>query len=165
MWTVRFSSISSNWNNRYSFLFKSSHLILSHRWSNRTPRPSLTSLPSTGSPITMSTSLDAPLGFLTSNPISNAVSDAFRSFNNRRAQLGLSNPGTIENISKEVQREVSLSNYMHSGLRADLTKAISLSPLFQVSHQFALGEQMKPYAFAALYGVNNVRLFIYLSIH
>lgn len=106
----------------------------------------------------MSTSLDAPLGFLTSNPISNAVSDAFRSFNNRRAQLGLSNPGTIENISKEVQREVSLSNYMHSGLRADLTKAISLSPLFQVSHQFALGEQMKPYAFAALYGVNNAFL-------
>ncbi|KAK7749389.1 translocase of outer mitochondrial membrane [Diatrype stigma] len=108
----------------------------------------------------MSASFDAtpPLGFLTSNPISNAVADAFRSFSDRRSQLGLSNPGTIENIGKEVQREVSLSNYMHSGLRADLTKAVSLSPLFQVSHQFALGEQMKPYAFAALYGTNNVFL-------
>ncbi|RYO77988.1 hypothetical protein DL766_006962 [Monosporascus sp. MC13-8B] len=106
----------------------------------------------------MSSSFDAPLGFLTSNPISNAVADAFRSFSDRRAQLGLSNPGTIESLSKEVQREVSLTNYMHTGLRADLTKAVSLSPLFQVSHQFALGEQMKPYAFAGLYGTNNVFL-------
>ncbi|RYP77035.1 hypothetical protein DL771_001325 [Monosporascus sp. 5C6A] len=106
----------------------------------------------------MPSSLDAPLGFLTSNPISNTVADAFRSFSDRRAQLGLSNPGTIESISKEVQREVSLTNYMHTGLRADLTKAVSISPLFQVSHQFALGEQMKPYAFAGLYGTNNVFL-------
>ncbi|KAI1818173.1 mitochondrial import receptor subunit TOM40 [Poronia punctata] len=100
----------------------------------------------------------SPLGFLTSNPIANAVSNAYQSFSDRRAKLGLTNPGDLDSISKEVQREVSLTNYMHSGLRADLTKAVSLSPLFQVSHQFAMGEHMKPYAFAALYGSNQVFL-------
>ncbi|KAI0434524.1 mitochondrial import receptor subunit TOM40 [Xylaria sp. FL1042] len=100
----------------------------------------------------------SPLGFLTANPLANAVGDAYRSFSERRAKLALTNPGTVEAISKEVQREVSLTNYMHTGLRADLTKAVSLSPLFQVSHQFAMGEHMKPYAFAALLGTNNVFL-------
>ncbi|KAL7625662.1 translocase of outer mitochondrial membrane [Parahypoxylon ruwenzoriense] len=99
-----------------------------------------------------------PLGFLTTNPIANAVSDAYKSFSDRRAKLGLPNPGNIEAIAKEVQREVSLTNYMHTGLRADLTKAVSLSPLFQVSHQFAMGEHMKPYAFAGLFGTNKVFL-------
>lgn len=98
----------------------------------------------------------SPLGFLTANPIANAVSDAYKSFSNRRAKLGLSNPGTVETIAKEVQREVSLTNYMHSGIRADLTKAVSLSPLFQVSHQFAMGEHQNPYAFAGLFGTNKV---------
>ncbi|KAI2623346.1 eukaryotic porin-domain-containing protein [Hypoxylon sp. NC1633] len=100
----------------------------------------------------------SPLGLLTSNPIANAISDAYKSFSERRAKLGLSNPGTVEAIAKEVQREVSLNNYMHSGLRADLTKAVSLSPLFQVSHQFAMGEHQNPYAFAALFGTNKVFL-------
>ncbi|KAI1342649.1 mitochondrial import receptor subunit TOM40 [Xylariaceae sp. FL0016] len=99
-----------------------------------------------------------PLGFLTRNPVSNAVSDAFQAFSNRRAKFGLSNPGTVETINKEVSREVMLTNYMHSGIRADLTKAVSLSPLFQVSHQFAMGEHMKPYAFAALFGSSKVFL-------
>ncbi|KXJ92978.1 mitochondrial import receptor subunit tom-40 [Microdochium bolleyi] len=99
---------------------------------------------------------ESPLGFIATNPLTAALSDAFKGFSERRAALGLSNPGTIESISKEVTRDVSLTNYMHTGLRADLTKAVSLSPLFQVSHQFALGEHMKPYAFAAMYGTNNV---------
>ncbi|KAI1391225.1 eukaryotic porin-domain-containing protein [Hypoxylon trugodes] len=100
----------------------------------------------------------SPLGFLTTNPIANAVSDAYKSFSERRAKLGLSNPGSIETLAKEVQRDVSLTNYMHSGIRADLTKAISLSPLFQVSHQFAMGEHQNPYAFAGLFGTNDVFL-------
>ncbi|KAH9910080.1 mitochondrial import receptor subunit TOM40 [Xylariomycetidae sp. FL2044] len=99
-----------------------------------------------------------PLSFVVANPIANAVSDAYTAFHTRRERLGLTNPGTIETIAKEIQRDVSLSNYMHTGLRADLTKAVSLSPLFQVSHQFAMGENMKPYAFAGLYGTNNVFL-------
>ncbi|KAI1802292.1 eukaryotic porin-domain-containing protein [Daldinia bambusicola] len=100
----------------------------------------------------------SPLGFLTANPLANAVSDAYKTFSERRAKLGLSNPGSVETIAKEVQREVSLTNYMHTGLRADLTKAVSFSPLFQVSHQFAMGEHQNPYAFAGLFGTNKVFL-------
>ncbi|KAI1377438.1 eukaryotic porin/Tom40 [Hypoxylon crocopeplum] len=100
----------------------------------------------------------SPLGFLTANPITNAVSDAYKSFSERRARLGLSNPGTVETIAKEMQRDVSLTNYMHTGIRADLTKAVSLSPLFQVSHQFAMGEHQNPYAFAGLFGTSKVFL-------
>ncbi|KAI1076291.1 eukaryotic porin-domain-containing protein [Whalleya microplaca] len=100
----------------------------------------------------------SPLGFLTANPIANAVSDAYSAFSDRRAKLGLPNPGTVETISKEVQRDVSLTNFMHTGIRADVTKIVSISPLFQASHQFAMGEHMKPYAFAALFGTNKVFL-------
>lgn len=104
----------------------------------------------------------SPLGFLTANPIANAIGDAYKSFSERRAKLGLPNPGTVETIAKEVQRDVSLANYMHTGIRADLTKAVSLSPLFQVSHQFAMGEHQNPYAFAGLFGTNKVRKTISL---
>ncbi|KAI1328799.1 mitochondrial import receptor subunit TOM40 [Xylariaceae sp. FL0255] len=100
----------------------------------------------------------SPFGVLTANPIANAVSDAYQAFSERRAKLGLSNPGTILSLSKEVTRDVSLTNYMHQGLRADLTRGVSFAPLFQVSHQFAMGEHLKPYAFAALYGTDRVFL-------
>lgn len=98
------------------------------------------------------------LGPLTDNPLVRSLSNVYNTFSERRARLGLTNPGSIEGVGKEVQRDVFLTNYMHSGIRADLTKAFSLSPLFQVSHQFAMGERMQPYAFAALYGTNNVSL-------
>lgn len=94
---------------------------------------------------------------LLDNPVVSAISDAVASFSERRAKLGLSNPGTVENISKEVQRDVFLTNYMFTGLKADLTKAFSVNPLFQVSHQFAVGDRLSPYTFAALYGTNKVR--------
>lgn len=97
-----------------------------------------------------------PLGFLSSNPLAKSFSDAYASFQERRAKLGLSNPGTVEGLAKEVQRDVLLNNYMFTGLRADITKDFSLSPLFQVSHAFALSERSSPYTFAALYGTNKV---------
>lgn len=97
-----------------------------------------------------------PLGFLYNNAISVALADTYISFAERRAALGLSNPGTVENIAREVQRDVFLNNYTFSGLRADLTKAFSISPLFQVSHAFAMGSQIPPYTFAALFGTNKV---------
>lgn len=93
---------------------------------------------------------------LLNNPVAHTLSDAINSFSERRAKLGLSNPGTTENLTKEVQRDVLLSNYMFTGLRADLTKAFSMSPLFQVSHQFAMGDRLNPYTFAALYGTSKV---------
>ncbi|CAN8095937.1 unnamed protein product [Discula destructiva] len=106
----------------------------------------------------MAASTNHALAFLGNNPISRSMTDAYDSFQARRAKLGLHNPGTVENLAKEVQRDVLLNNYMFSGLRADLTKAFSLNPLFQVSHAFALGERSNPYTFAALYGTNKVFL-------
>lgn len=100
---------------------------------------------------------DAPLGFLYNNAVTAALADTYTSFSERRAALGLSNPGTVDKIAKEVQRDVFLTNYMFSGLRADLTKGFSVSPYFNVSHAFASGSQaLAPYTFAALYGTQKV---------
>jgi len=100
---------------------------------------------------------DSPLAFLYSNSVTTALADVYTSFSERRAALGLSNPGTVENIAREVQRDVFLNNYTFTGLRADLTKAFSMAPLFQVSHAFSMGSQgLPPYTFAALFGTNNV---------
>jgi mitochondrial import receptor subunit TOM40 len=101
---------------------------------------------------------DSPLAFLFNNSVASAMADTYTSFHERRAALGLSNPGTVENIAREVQRDVFLNNYTFSGLRADLTKAFSIAPLFQVSHAFSMGSQgLPPYTFAALFGTNKVR--------
>ncbi|CZR58977.1 probable mitochondrial import receptor MOM38 [Phialocephala subalpina] len=106
---------------------------------------------------TMALEKDSPLGFLYNNAVSVALADTYTSFSERRAALGLSNPGTVENIAREVQRDVFLNNYTFSGLRADLTKAFSISPLFQVSHAFSMGSQgLPPYTFAALFGTNKI---------
>lgn len=84
--------------------------------------------------------------------------DVYAAFQERREALGLSNPGTVENIAKEVQRDVFLNNLSFSGLRAELTKAFSASPLFQVSHALSMGSQAQPpYAYTALYGSPKVR--------
>ncbi|KAL2143216.1 hypothetical protein VTI28DRAFT_220 [Corynascus sepedonium] len=104
----------------------------------------------------MASTSDVPVAFLHKNPIFSGLSDVYNAFQERRAKLGLSNPGLVENIAKEVQRDVLTTNLMFSGLRADLTKAFSLNPLFQVSHQFAMGERLSPYTFAALYGTSKV---------
>ncbi|PBP23902.1 hypothetical protein BUE80_DR005217 [Diplocarpon rosae] len=78
---------------------------------------------------------DSPLGFMYNNPISVALADTYIAFSERRAALGLSNPGTVENIAREVQRDVFLNNHTFSGLRADITKAFSIAPLFQIFMQ------------------------------
>lgn len=101
---------------------------------------------------------ESPVGFLWNNAVASALADTYSSFQRRRDALGLSNPGTVENIAREVQRDVFLNNYTFSGLRADLTKAFSIAPLFQVSHAFSIGSQgLPPYTFAALFGTNKVR--------
>ncbi|EAQ86477.1 hypothetical protein CHGG_07730 [Chaetomium globosum CBS 148.51] len=104
----------------------------------------------------MASTSDAPLAFLRKNPVFSGLSDVYNAFQERRERLGLSNPGMVENIAKEVQRDVLTTNLMFSGLRADLTKAFSFNPLFQVSHQFAMGERLSPYTFAALYGTSKI---------
>ena len=101
----------------------------------------------------------SPLAFLSDNAVMTALKDTLRPFSERREALGLPNPGTVEGIAREVQKDVLLNNYTFTGLRADLTKAFSASPLFQVSHAFAMGSQaLPPYTFAALYGTSNVSL-------
>ncbi|KAF1345749.1 eukaryotic porin-domain-containing protein [Delphinella strobiligena] len=94
---------------------------------------------------------------LSNNALVNTIRDTYASFQARRESLGLSNPGTVENVAKEVQRDVFLNNLSFSGLRADLTKAFSVAPLFQVSHAFSQGsQQIPPYAFLALFGTNKI---------
>lgn len=98
------------------------------------------------------------LSFLTDNAVASAIKDAYTSFSDKRASLGLPNPGTVENVSREVQRDVLLSNFMFTGLRADLTKVFAMSPLFRISHAFTMGSQgnLPPYAFSSMFGSNRV---------
>lgn len=97
------------------------------------------------------------LGFLTSNVLVSKLKDAYNSFAERREALGLPNPGTVEGISKEVQRDVLLNNLSFTGLRAELNKTCSVTPIFQVSHSLATGSQMlPPYTFGAMYGSSKV---------
>jgi mitochondrial import receptor subunit TOM40 len=84
--------------------------------------------------------------------------EVYRSLQARRAKLELKNPGTVDQISREVSRDVLLTNQTFSGLRAELNKSFSIFPLFQISHAFSTGsQQLSPYTFLALYGTNNVR--------
>ncbi|KAK7054876.1 translocase of outer mitochondrial membrane [Paramarasmius palmivorus] len=80
-------------------------------------------------------------------------------FNQWRSDLGLPNPGSVENLQKEV-KAVHLNNYAFDGGRADITKSMSMSPLFQVTHSFALGSQNAPssYNFGAIFA--NEKLFL-----
>ncbi|KAI9709477.1 MAG: translocase of outer mitochondrial membrane [Bogoriella megaspora] len=96
---------------------------------------------------------------LTHNPVTRSLRDYYNAFQSRREALGLFYPGTVDNIAAEVQKGVFLNNLTFTGLRADLTKTSSVSPLFQVSHAFSQGSQMlPPYAFAAIYGSSKVFL-------
>ena len=108
-------------------------------------------------PVTYEKSSSSFTDSLASNPLISSVRDTYHAFQARRELLGLSNPGTVENVASEVQRGVFLTNLSFSGLRAELTKAFSVSPLFQVCHSFSQGSgQMPPYVFMALYGTNKV---------
>ncbi|KAF2262963.1 hypothetical protein CC78DRAFT_534374 [Lojkania enalia] len=99
----------------------------------------------------------------TQNPVVAKLRDVYTSFQERREALGLTNPGTVENIAKEVQRDVFLNNLSFSGLRADLTKAFGVAPLFQVSHALSMGSQNQPpYTYAALYG--SPRVFLQANV-
>jgi mitochondrial import receptor subunit TOM40 len=104
-------------------------------------------------------STSSPLSFLTDNVISAAITDTYAGLQERRRLLGLENPGTVDNIAREVQKEVLLTNFMFSGLRCDLQKIFSLNPLFRLQHGFAMGSQaLPPWQLMALYGNSRVLL-------
>ncbi|KAK2811852.1 hypothetical protein FQN50_001890 [Emmonsiellopsis sp. PD_5] len=101
------------------------------------------------------------LSFLSDNAVVAGLNDAYSSFSARREALGLSNPGTVENVAREVQKDVLLSNFMFTGLRADLTKVFGMSPMFRVSHAFTMGSvqgSLPPYAFSSMFGTPKVFL-------
>jgi len=99
----------------------------------------------------------APLAFLTDNVIAATLTDTYASIAERRKALGLSNPGTVDGINREVQRDVLLSNFMFQGLRCDLQKVFSVAPLFRIQHGFAMGSQaLPPWQLMALYGTSKV---------
>ena len=82
--------------------------------------------------------------------------NTYNSFMSRRDALGLSNPGHMDKIKKELDTDVLCSKFMFTGLKADINRPLSISPLFQYTHAFALGPQMPPYGFSALLGTSSV---------
>lgn len=97
-----------------------------------------------------------PSGFWSSNPLFSFLNNTYENIAEHRASLNLTNPGAMENLSKEVTRDVFLNQYFFTGLRADLNKAFSMNPAFQTSHTFSIGSQsIPPYAFSALYATDS----------
>ncbi|CDO72905.1 hypothetical protein BN946_scf185002.g90 [Trametes cinnabarina] len=74
-----------------------------------------------------------------------------------RKSLDLPNPGTVENLTKE-SKQTHLNNYAFDGARADLSKSLSMNPMFQVTHAFHLGSQTAPptYHFGAMFANDKV---------
>lgn len=100
-----------------------------------------------------------PLSFLTDNAITAILADSFAVFSERRKALNLGNPGTVDNIAKEIQKDVLCTNFLFQGLRADFQKVFSLAPLFRIQHNFQMGQNVQsPYNLMALYGTPSVRI-------
>jgi mitochondrial import receptor subunit TOM40 len=98
------------------------------------------------------------LDFFRSNAVVQRIAQLYVGFQERREALGLSNPGSFDNLAEEVERDVFLNNYTFTGLRAEITKAFSVAPLFRISHALSMGSQaLAPYQFSALYGSPKVR--------
>ncbi|KAG2020271.1 mitochondrial import receptor subunit tom40 [Coprinopsis cinerea AmutBmut pab1-1] len=99
-----------------------------------------------------------PPGWSYFSPVS-PLFNAYDRFASWRRDLGLPHPGTVEGLQKEV-KSTHLSNFIFDGARADLTKTFSMSPLFQVTHSFALGSQTLPssYNFGAIFATQQVFL-------
>lgn len=83
--------------------------------------------------------------------------NVYNGFARWKQSLELPSPGTMENLQKEV-KNTHLTNFMFDGARADLTKGLSISPVFQVTHSFSLGSQTAPpsYSFSSVFATNNV---------
>lgn len=97
------------------------------------------------------------LSFLTDNAITATVSDFYAAFSERRKALKLTNPGTVDNIAREIQKDVLCTSLMFQGLRADFQKVFSLAPLFRIQHGFQMGPNVpSPYNLMALYGTPRV---------
>ncbi|KAG2753207.1 hypothetical protein P692DRAFT_20845921 [Suillus brevipes Sb2] len=87
------------------------------------------------------------------------LTSVFSRFSQWRKSLDLPNPGTVENLQKEV-KSTHLTNFIFDGARADLTKSLSMNPAFQVTHSFILGSQVSTpsYNFGAVFANNDMFL-------
>ena len=92
-------------------------------------------------------------GFFASlDPIMRPIANVCSTMREIRRSLALPNLGTVEKMQNEVKM-VQTSNFQFEGARADLTKALSMNPIFQVTHAFTLGGAGKnAYNFGAVYG-------------
>jgi mitochondrial import receptor subunit TOM40 len=116
------------------------------------------------------TETSAPSKSSASFPVFSPFVNAYSRLSGWRAALGLPNPGTVENLQKEVKSEfllfaksvrgvslgdtaTHLTNFIFDGARADLMKGLSMDPAFQVTHSFQLASQSAPptYSFGALF--------------
>ncbi|CCO31036.1 Mitochondrial import receptor subunit TOM40 AltName: Full=Mitochondrial import site protein ISP42 [Rhizoctonia solani AG-1 IB] len=78
--------------------------------------------------------------------------NTYSRFASWKADLGLTSPGTVENLQKEVKM-THTTNHIFDGARADLSKALSFNPAFQVTHSFNLASYNNPptYNFGAVF--------------
>ncbi|OBA27699.1 hypothetical protein HANVADRAFT_52136 [Hanseniaspora valbyensis NRRL Y-1626] len=91
-----------------------------------------------------------------SNPIFKYLNTVYLNIDEKRRSLDLVNPGTIENLTREVTRDVFPTMYQFTGMRAELNKTFAMNPIFQTSHTFATGSEHLPkYAFACAYINDN----------
>ncbi|WFD23435.1 translocase of outer mitochondrial membrane [Malassezia equina] len=89
------------------------------------------------------------------DPIVRPVKEVFAKMSEIRHSLNLPNLGTVEKMQNEVKM-VQTTNFQFDGARADLTKALNMNPIFQVTHAFTLGAAGKnAYNFGAVYGDEN----------
>lgn len=130
------------------------------------PVPSATPIPTLGDISKLPLGIPGAFGAIPqqpsiweTHPVLSPFNDLYNAVALRRSALNLSNPGTMENLTKEVTKDVFLNNYFFTGLRADLSKSFSMNPAFQVSHSFSLGSPIMPaYGFAAFYATDNALL-------
>ncbi|KGB79698.2 mitochondrial import receptor subunit TOM40 [Cryptococcus deuterogattii R265] len=80
------------------------------------------------------------------HPVSGPVLNTYARFHGWKENMGLVQPGTVENLTRDVQ-QVQLANWMFDGARADVAKVISGNPAFQLTHSFSLGSTTRPAAY------------------
>ncbi|KAF8964696.1 eukaryotic porin-domain-containing protein [Flammula alnicola] len=85
--------------------------------------------------------------------------NAYDRFTRWRVDLGLPYPGSVENTQKEV-KATHLTNYIFDGARADLTKSLSINPLFQLTHSFVLGSSVQPASYSLGVNFANEKVFL-----
>ncbi|KAH8833874.1 eukaryotic porin/Tom40 [Flagelloscypha sp. PMI_526] len=87
------------------------------------------------------------------------ASGVFARFSQWRESLALPSPGTVEHLQREAKSTQVSSVFMEGG-RADMTKTLSMDPIFQVIHGFQLGtgshNMPSLYTLTAIYGTNDV---------